>query len=69
VNGVLAALVVVLAYVLLVQAMAAAIVLLSEFILLRIRVLRSMLVSEKPAPTFTPAREHYQIGGAIRKWD
>jgi hypothetical protein len=70
--------VLVLGYLLLLQAMTAAVILLCEFILLRVRVLRSLLA--EPGPDPAPAREVHQargeperprvrIGGPIRRWD
>jgi hypothetical protein len=75
-------LVLVLGYVLLVQALAAAIVLLGQFILIQWRFLWS-LVAEAPRPVPAPAREiHeargedqgetqpvYVIGGNLRRWE
>jgi hypothetical protein len=67
-----------LAYVVVVQALMAATVLLCEFIVLRVRVLRTLL-AEAPRPVPAPAREvHearaedqgvYVIGGNIRRWE
>jgi hypothetical protein len=68
-NGALVALVLVLAYTLVVECMMAAIVLLSEFIFLRIRSLRALLKPSGDEPTFIPAREHYQIGGGLMRWE
>lgn len=65
--------IVVLAYVLLVQAMCAAILLLGQFIVLQVRSLRSLVVVE-PTPAHAPVPElppdhKVVIGGGIRKWD
>jgi hypothetical protein len=59
--------IVVLAYVLLVQAMTAAIVLLAEFIVLRVRVLRELLAASDK-PTESPTGEPYQVGGGLVRW-
>jgi hypothetical protein len=67
--------VVVLAYVLLLEAVTAAIVMLGQFLVLQIRALRS-LVEHEPKPTPAPApvpepppSREVVIGGGIRKWD
>jgi hypothetical protein len=65
------ALVLVLGYVLLVQAMSAAVVLLAEFIVLRVRVLRSLLAIEREAPAPMEPRGQepaYRIGGGLMRW-
>jgi hypothetical protein len=68
------ALVLVLAYVLLVQAMTAAVVLLAEFIVLRVRVLRSLLAAvEREAPASSPQAPQgqepaYRVGGGLMRW-
>jgi len=69
-NGALVALVLVLAYALVVECMMAAIVLLSEFILLRIRSLRTLLkAAEKPTGELAPAIEPYRVGGGLMRWE
>jgi membrane protein implicated in regulation of membrane protease activity len=80
-SGAAIALVVFLAYVLLVQAMTAAIVLLAEFTILRVQALRALLRSvetpqaprvaaqaepqERPAPVLVEQRP-YRLGGDLR---
>jgi hypothetical protein len=69
-NGALVALVLVLAYALVVECMMAAIVLLSEFILLRIRSLRALLKAPtKSSGELEPAGEPYKVGGGLMRWD
>ena len=71
-TGAAIASIVMLGYILLVQAMTAAIVLLCEFIVLRVRSLWALLLNavEKPTDsTPAPATEPYRIGGGIRRWD
>ena len=63
--------VIVLGYVLIVQALTAAVVLLAEFIVLRVRALRSLLAIEReaPAPVEPLGQEPaYRIGGGLLKW-
>jgi hypothetical protein len=72
--------VLVLGYVILVQVMAACIVLLCQFVLLQWRALKTLLSQsqEPPRPLPSPAREVHQargdeapqviIGGGLRKW-
>lgn len=64
---------VVLAYLLLVEALTAAIVLLAQFIVLQVRALRALSVVEpKPKPTATPTAvtepqaEQYRLGGGLK---
>lgn len=63
-------LVLVLGYVLLVQAMTAAIVLLAEFIVIQWRTLRSLLMAVDGAPEPEPAPQTeqptYRLGGDLR---
>jgi hypothetical protein len=73
--------VVVLAYVLLLEAVTAAIVMLGQFLVLQVRALRSLVEppsTPPPLPTPTPIREpapelppdqQVVIGGGIKKWD
>jgi hypothetical protein len=67
--------IVVLAYVLLLEAVTAAIVMLGQFLVLQIRVLRSLVEPEpKPTPAPTPVPgppPHHEvvIGGGVRKWE
>jgi hypothetical protein len=64
-------LVVVLGYVLLVQAMTAAIVLLAEFIVLRVRALRSLVAVDgapEPEPAPQVESEPYRVGGGLMRW-
>lgn len=70
-------LVLALGYVLLVQALAAAIVLLGQFIVLQWRSLKTLLSQEPPRPLPVPAREvhqargepePYRVGGGLRRW-
>jgi hypothetical protein len=59
--------IVVLAYLILLQAMTAIVVLLGQFLVLQVRSLRSMLMSQKPTADLAPAQEPYRIGGGIRR--
>jgi hypothetical protein len=71
VTGAAMAAVIVLGYVLIVQAMAAAVVLLAEFIVLRFRVLRSLLAIERGAPAPVEPRGQepaYRVGGGLMRW-
>lgn len=75
VTGVASVAVVVLAYLLLVEAMTAAIVLLAHFTLLQWRSLCALLAEPPPAVP-EPARvegqdqgQPYIIGGNVRRWD
>jgi hypothetical protein len=71
VTGAATALVLVLGYVLIVQAMTAAVVLLAEFIVLRVRVLRDLAGIEQtePMPVEPPGQEPaYRIGGGLIRW-
>jgi hypothetical protein len=70
-------LVLVLGYLLLVQVMAAAIVLLAQFIVLQWRTLKTLVVQEPPRTLPAPAREvhqargepePYRVGGGLRRW-
>jgi hypothetical protein len=68
--------VLVLAYLLLVEAMAAAIVVLAEFTLHRVRSLRGLLTAEPPRPVPAPAvveddqgqGQPYRLGGGLMRW-
>jgi hypothetical protein len=66
VTGAGALLVIVLGYLLIVEAMGAATVLLAEFIVLRLRALRQLLSASAIAQRTT---ETYRIGGDIRRWE
>jgi hypothetical protein len=73
VAGATTMLVIVLAYVLIVQAMTAAVVLLAEFIVLRVRALRSLLAIEsQPEPARVseeaPQAQSYRVSGGLLKW-
>lgn len=71
VTGAAMAAVLVLGYVLLVQAMTAAIVLLAEFIVLRGRVLRSLLAIEREASVPEEPQGQkpaYRVGGGLVRW-
>lgn len=64
---------VVLGYLLLVEALAAAIVVLAQFIVLQVRTLRTLAVVEpKPAPTAAvepvsePQEQTYRLGGGLK---
>jgi hypothetical protein len=64
---------VVLGYVLLVECLTAAVILLAEFIIGRVRVLWSLVVTRKAAPEPEPAEppeagEPYRVGGGLMKW-
>jgi hypothetical protein len=65
-------LVLVLGYVLVVQAMTAAIVLLAEFIVLRVRTLLALVAVEQTEPTpVEPQRQPeppYRVGGGLMRW-
>jgi hypothetical protein len=67
VAGTATALVIVLAYVLIVQTMTVAIVLLCEFIVLRVRTLRSLL-SVEPEPVGQTEPAPYRVGGGLMRW-
>jgi hypothetical protein len=67
VAGATMVLVIVLAYVLIVQTMTAAVVLLAEFIVLRVRALRSLLAVE-PEPVRQTEPAPYRIGGGLMRW-
>lgn len=60
--------IIVLAYLILLQAMTAIVVLLGQFLVLQVRSLRSMLASERPTPDVVSAQEPYRLGGGIRRW-
>jgi hypothetical protein len=60
--------VIVLAYVLVVQAMMAAIVLLSEFIVLRIRALWTLVEVKSSASAPVVESDSYRVGGGLMKW-
>jgi hypothetical protein len=72
-------LVVGLGYLLLVQALTAAIVLLAQFIVMQWRSLRTLVSQEPPRTLPAPAREVHQargdqthqvvIGGGLRRWE
>ena len=66
--GTASASIIVLAYLILLQVMTAVVVLLSQFLVLQVRSLRSMLTSGKP-PDASPATEPYRIGGGLMKWE
>jgi hypothetical protein len=66
--GAASASIIVLAYLILLEVMTAIVVLLSQFLVLQVRSLRSVLASEKPTPDVAPATKPYIIGGGIRKW-
>jgi hypothetical protein len=74
VTGAAVATMVVLGYVLVVQAMTAAIVLLAEFSMRRVRALRFLLAMEsQPEPATTSVEPQgqepaYRIGGGLLKW-
>jgi hypothetical protein len=68
--------IVVLGYLLLLEALTAAVVLLGQFLVLQIRALRSLVEprSPIPAPVIEPAPElppdhQVVVGGGIKKWD
>jgi hypothetical protein len=74
-TGAAVASIVALAYVLVVQAMTAAILLLGQFVVLQVRALRNLAVVEpKEAPTPTPViepvsepqQQAYRLGGDLR---
>jgi hypothetical protein len=74
VTGALAALVVAVAYLLVLQAMTAAMILLARYILRQARALRSMLAEpSRPAmPEVEDQHQHqpepYRIGGGLMRW-
>jgi hypothetical protein len=61
----------VLAYVLLLEAMTAAILVLAQFTVAQVRALRTTLALEwsPPAPPTVDAQPTYQLGGGLKKWD
>jgi hypothetical protein len=65
--GAASASIIILAYLILLQVMTAIAVLLSQFLVLQIRSLRSMFLSQKPTDA-SPATEPYRIGGGLMKW-
>jgi hypothetical protein len=66
-TGAASILVLVLAYLLIVQALMAAVVLLAQYIVVQVRNLRGMI----PNPQQSPVVESrsYQVGGGIRRWE
>jgi hypothetical protein len=74
--GVASVAVVVLAYLMLLEAMTAAMVLLATFTVVQWRSLRALLVAEPSHPVAAPAREvnqargePYRVGGGLAHWD
>jgi hypothetical protein len=71
-SGTATVLVIVLAYVLIVQSLTAAMVLLAQFIVVQVRTLRALVAIEPktiPEPEPEPAeRRLYQVGGGIKRW-
>jgi hypothetical protein len=65
--GAASASIIVLAYLILLQAMTAAVVLLSQFLVLQFRSLRSMFASEEPTADLAPATKPYRLGGGVRR--
>ena len=63
--GAASVLVVVLAYVLLVQAMMAAICLLGQFLVIQVQKLWAMVPPSKPEPEQLP----YKLGGGLARWE
>jgi len=61
-------LVVVLAYVLIVQAMMAAVVLLAQFIVVQVQTLRTAMAHTR-APSPMVERPSYRVGGGLMKWE
>jgi hypothetical protein len=73
VTGAAMAIVLVLGYVLIVQAMTAAVVLLAEFIVLRLHALWGAVGIESPpeparVPEEAPQAQPYRVGGGLLKW-
>jgi hypothetical protein len=66
-TGAASALVLILAYLLIVQTLMAASVLLGQFIVVQIRTLRSLVAIERPEPTQEP-QAPYGIGGGLIRW-
>jgi hypothetical protein len=71
-SGTATVLVIVLAYVLIVQSLTAAMVLLAQFIVVQVRTLRALVAIEPktiPEPEPEPAgRPLYRVGGGIKRW-
>jgi hypothetical protein len=67
--GAASASIIALAYLILLQVMTAIVVFLSQFLVLQVRSLRSMLASEKPTADSAPPIKPYRIGGGLMKWD
>jgi hypothetical protein len=68
VTGATTALVLILAYVLIVQAMMAAIVVLAEFIALRLQALRNLVRAELSTENDPEPAGDYRLGGGLLKW-
>ena len=65
--GAASVLVLILAYTLLVQTITAAIVLLTQYIVVQVRNLRGMVANPQPSPVVQS--RSYQVGGGIRRWE
>jgi hypothetical protein len=64
--------IVVLGYLLVLQAMTAAVVLLAQFIVVQVRALWSLIMVERaasvPAPPVDDQGKPYRLGGGLAKW-
>jgi len=66
--GAASASIIILAYLILLQAMTGIMLLLGQFLVLQVRSLRSM-IAKKPSSEMTPAPEPYKVGGGLMRWD
>jgi hypothetical protein len=61
--------VIVLTYIVLVQALTAACVLLAQFITLQVRTLRSLIATpQNPSIPAEPHEQAYKLGGGLARW-
>ena len=68
-TGAASILVLILAYLLIVQTLMAASVLLGQFIVVQMRNLRGMVANKEPASPLLVERPSYSLGGGIKKWE
>jgi hypothetical protein len=70
--GVLSVAALLLGYLLVVQCMTAAVLLLAQYIAVQWRALRSLLTVEPAQPSRAQVEgqdQHYQVGGGLMRWD